>query len=281
LVRILPGLVAWALVLAIGCNWRGDGETAGGKSALKDGSPVEGAAGEKKEAAQKAALSPQEVAFAEERDRMVEQLSSSASDAPITDARVLDVMRRVPRHEFVPAEYREHSYQNTPLPIAENQTISQPYIVALMTQLLDLKGTEKVLEIGTGSGYQAAILGELAGEVYTVEIRPQLLDTAKKKLEELKAKGVLQWKKLVAVVGDGSKGYQEAAPYDAIIVTAAPRKVPVDLLNQLKPGGRLVIPVGDLYQVLQLIRKKEDGTYSEEAVVPVRFVPLVHGRDQK
>jgi protein-L-isoaspartate(D-aspartate) O-methyltransferase len=144
-----------------------------------------------------------------------------------------------------------------------------------MTQLLELKGPEKVLEIGTGSGYQAAVLGELADEVYTVEIVPALLETAKKKLEELKGKGILHYKKMVPEIADGSKGYPPGAPYDAIIVTAAPRKVPVELINQLKPGGRLVIPVGDLFQELQRIRKKEDGTRIEEVIVPVRFVKLV------
>jgi len=206
---------------------------------------------------------------------MVEELSSPASDGPKISKEVLDALRVVPRHEFVPSEVREKSYENHPLPIPENQTISQPYIVALMTQFLDLKGSEKVLEIGTGSGYQAAILGEMAAEVYTVEIRPQLLEAAKKTLEDLKAKGILHWKKLVAVVGDGAKGYPPAAPYDAIIVTAAPRTIPVELLNQLKPGGRLVIPVGDFLQELQLIKKKDDGSYSEESIVPVRFVPLI------
>ncbi len=206
---------------------------------------------------------------------MVEELASAAFDAPITSKRVLDVLRSVPRHEFVPPEVRDKSYENHPLPLPEGQTISQPYIVALMTQLLELKGGEKVLEIGTGSGYQAAILGELASEVYTVEIRPQLLEAAKKTLEDLKARGVLHYQKLEALVGDGSMGYAPAAPYDAIVVTAAPRTIPVELLNQLKPGGRLVIPVGDFLQELQLIRKRADGSYSPESIVPVRFVPLV------
>lgn len=216
--------------------------------------------------------------FARERERMVEEILESNPDAPITDSRVIAALRSVPRHEFVPEAERRRSYDNTPLPIPESQTISQPYIVALMTQLLGLEGTEKVLEIGTGSGYQAAILGELAGEVYTVEIRPALLAVAKRKLEELKAGGVLHYRKLEAIVGDGSKGYPSGAPYDAIIVTAAPRMIPVDLLNQLRPGGRLVIPLGgDYIQELQLIQKGEDGSYSGETIVPVRFVPLVTG----
>lgn len=220
----------------------------------------------------------QEAWFARERERMVEQLVSSPSDAPIRDPRVIQALKTVPRHEFVPEEFREQSYLNTPLPIPESQTISQPYIVALMTQLLALQGHEKVLEVGTGSGYQAAILGELAAEVYTVEIRRALAETAEKKLRELKERGVLHYKKLEVIVGDGSRGYPSHAPYDAIIVTAAPQKIPVDLLNQLKPGGRLVVPVGlDYIQELQLVVKKEDGSYVEQPIVPVRFVPLVEG----
>jgi protein-L-isoaspartate(D-aspartate) O-methyltransferase len=195
----------------------------------------------------------------------------------ITDARVLEVIGRVPRHEFVPATYRSRSYENTALPIAENQTISPPYMVALMTQLLELKGGERVLEIGTGSGYQAAVLGELvgAGEVYTVEIRDALRQKAKERLESLHERDVLHYEKLETVVGDGAKGHPEAAPYDAIVVTAAPRRTPVALLNQLKEGGRMVIPVGDYsHQQLQLIRKGSDGSISEEVIQPTLFVPL-------
>jgi protein-L-isoaspartate(D-aspartate) O-methyltransferase len=212
--------------------------------------------------------------FLARRGRLIEELAASGE---ITDGRVLDVLRRVPRHEFVPPAYRHLAYRDSALPIDENQTISQPYIVALMTQLLDLDGSEKVLEVGTGSGYQAAILGELVreGEVYTVEILPKLHEKATRILQDLKERGVLSFKKLETVLGDGSKGHPAAAPYDAILVTAAPRKVPVALLNQLRPGGRLVIPVGDLYQELQLIERREDGTYQESTIAIVRFVPLV------
>ncbi len=217
---------------------------------------------------------PTEEGFRLLRECMVKHLSSSAFELPITSERVLAAMRNVPRHQFVSQELRARSYENNPLPIAEDQTISQPYIVALMTQLLDLKEGERVLEIGTGSGYQAAILGELAAEVYSVEIRPQLLESAKRTLEGLKAKGVLHYKRLETHLGDGNKGHPAAAPYDAIIVTAAPRSIPVELLNQLKPGGRLVIPVGDFVQELQLIKKSADGKYSEESIVPVRFVKM-------
>jgi protein-L-isoaspartate(D-aspartate) O-methyltransferase len=266
------------LTLLIGCNGGGGGEGAGAKEAVKNGGPSGGPGPEPSSEAGSGGT-PLEARYTLERERMVEQLASPFNDAPITDKRVLDALRRVPRHEFVPESVRSQSYQNRPLPIAESQTISQPYIVALMTQLLELDGSEKVLEIGTGSGYQAAILGELAAELTTVEIRPQLLEEAKKKLEEMKARGILRWKKLVAVAGDGSKGYPPDAPYDAIIVTAAPNKVPDALLEQLRPGGRLVIPVGDFFQELRLIRKDGDGKVTEKTIVPVRFVPLLE--DQK
>lgn len=211
------------------------------------------------------------------RERMIAQIVNPALDRPITSPRVIEAMRAVPRHEFVTPALRARSYENNPLPIAEDQTISQPYIVALMTQLLDLQGNERVLEIGTGSGYQAAILGELAAEVYSVEIRPQLHAEAKATLESLKAKGILHYRKLETILGDGNRGYEAAQPFDAIIVTAAPRKIPVALLNQLKPGGRLVIPVGEFVQELQLIKKSADGVPNEESIVPVRFVRMDEG----
>jgi len=289
--RLARGFFFLACLAAAGmaCNSRGGGDRTAGKEPAKNGvknggkngdssTPgTSGESGKKETGTVPEDIAAQEQRFQRERERMVEQLKSSANDEPITDPRVLAALRGVPRHEFVPPDFRNQSYHNTPLPIPESQTISQPYIVALMTQLLELTGKEKVLEIGTGSGYQAAILGELAGEVYTVEIRPALLEAAKKKLEELKARRVLHYRKLEAILGDGSKGYQPGAPYDAIIVTAAPTKVPVELMNQLKLGGRLVIPVGgDYIQELQLIRKKEDGTYVEQPIVPVRFVPLLN-----
>lgn len=217
--------------------------------------------------------------FEKEREAMVALLGSGAMDPPIRDARVLGALGQVPRHEFVPPEFRSLSYENRPLPLAEEQTISQPYIVALMTQLLELKGDEKVLEIGTGSGYQAAILAELAREVYTVEIRESLHATARERLESLRARGLLHGGRLEVILGDGALGYPPGAPYDAIIVTAAPREIPPALLEQLKPGGRLVAPVGDYFQELRLFRKGPEGTSTDEPIVPVRFVPLV--RDTK
>jgi protein-L-isoaspartate(D-aspartate) O-methyltransferase len=208
--------------------------------------------------------------FESQRAEMVKALS-----AVVKDPRVLDALSRVPRHEFVPPGQRSRSYVNTPLPIAENQTISAPEIVAIMTEALDLKGDEKVLEIGTGSGYQAAVLGELVAEVYTVEIRSTLAVAARKTLGSLKERGVLHYRRIEVIAGDGYDGYKGSAPYDRIIVTAAPRKVPTELINQLKPGGRMVIPVGDFSQELQLITKAADGTHFSQDILPVRFVPMV------
>ncbi len=208
--------------------------------------------------------------YAKLRNRMVDALQAN-----IKSRRVLDAMRRVPRHEFVPPEIRARSYVDNALPINEGQTISQPTVVAIMTELLDLDGTETVLEIGTGSGYQAAILGELAKSVYTVEILPALASEARGTIERLQGESVLTPDKIHFVVGDGRMGHEDAAPYDAIIVTAAPQKVPEALIRQLKPGGRLVIPVGDYYQELRLITKDKDGKVNEEGGTVVRFVRLV------
>ncbi len=213
--------------------------------------------------------------FARKRNEMVDAIAPS-----IRDPRVLEAMRKVPRHLFVPAEWRDRSYRDVPLPIGEGQTISQPTIVAIMSELLNLDGTEKVLEVGTGSGYQAAVLTELAREVYTVEILPGLSRSARETIEELQRTSAISTKPTF-VVGDGNKGYEPAAPYDAIIVTAAPTEVPGALLEQLKAGGRLVIPVGDYYQELKLITKDETGKITEESMKLVRFVRLVPGDEKE
>ena len=197
----------------------------------------------------------------------------------VKDERVLKAMRKVPRHEFVPEDFRERSYRDEPLPIGQEQTISQPTIVGIMSELLDLDGTERVLEVGTGSGYQAAVLGELARAVWTIEIRPALSARAQEVIERLNAGGVLDSAPTEFLIGDGSKGWAEAAPYDAIIVTAAPVRVPQALREQLEPGGRLVIPVGDYYQELLLITKEEDGRFTEKSMKLVRFVRLVEDGD--
>jgi protein-L-isoaspartate(D-aspartate) O-methyltransferase len=188
----------------------------------------------------------------------------------VKDARVLAAMGKVPREEFVPADQRPFAYEDRPLPIGEGQTISQPYIVALMTELLALKPGDKVLEIGTGSGYQAAILAELAAHVYTIEIIPALAQRAEQTLRRLGYTGVR------VKAGDGYLGWPEYAPFDAIIVTCAPEQVPRPLADQLREGGRMVIPVGPQWtsQTLYLLRKHQ-GKLTQQAVIPVRFVPMV------
>lgn len=190
----------------------------------------------------------------------------------ITDEAVLAVMAKVPRHEFVPPEYLDQAYADHPLPIGYGQTISQPYIVALMTQLLQLKRGDKVLEIGTGSGYQAAVLAELTDEVYTVEIIPELAESAAERLQRL------GYHNVHVKNADGYYGWEEHAPYDAIIVTAAPDHVPQPLIQQLKDGGRLVIPVGPPggYQTLWQIVKKGEEIESRN-ITGVIFVPLTGG----
>lgn len=185
----------------------------------------------------------------------------------IDDPRVLDAMRRVPRHRFVPEDMAPSAYGDWALPIGHDQTISQPYVVAFMTEALDLSGDESVLEIGTGSGYQAAILGELANEVRTIEIVEPLAESATRVLAELGHENVQ------VRAGDGYRGWPEAAPFDRIMVTAAPDHVPEPLLEQLAVGGLMILPVGGADQQLVLIRKSEDGLTQRE-VLPVRFVPM-------
>lgn len=186
----------------------------------------------------------------------------------VKDERVIEAMVKVPRHRFVLLASRALSYTDRPLPIGEGQTISQPYIVALMTELLDLDGDEKVLEIGTGSGYQAAVLAELAKEVYTIEILEPLAKRSERLLKEMGYENVR------VRCGDGYQGWKEFAPYDAIIVTCAPPAIPEELFNQLKEGGRMVVPVGGVSQELLVIRKK-NGKMETTSVLPVRFVPMI------
>lgn len=199
-----------------------------------------------------------------EREQMVSRQIESRG---VSDSLVLAAMRRVPRHLFVPAELRHHAYDDGPLAIGLEQTISQPYIVALMTELLRPDSSEKVLEIGTGSGYQAAILAEIVDTVYTIEILCPLQERADSMLKSL------GYKNIVTRCADGYDGWPEAAPFDGIIVTAAPSKVPVPLLDQLKDGGKLVIPVGDAFQYLEVYTRIKDK-FKKETNIPVRFVPM-------
>jgi len=203
-----------------------------------------------------------------ERLRMVE---SQIQARGISHPGVLDAMRRVPRHRFMPEGQRASAYDDTPLPIGEGQTISQPYIVAYMTEALDPKRTDKVLEIGTGSGYQAAVLAELVGEVYTIEIVPPLGERAAAALTEL------GYTNIHPRIGNGYLGWPEAAPFDKIIVTAAPDEVPQALVDQLAVGGVMVVPVGRAYQTMTIIRKTAAGVVRTETIA-VRFVPMI-GKD--
>jgi len=186
----------------------------------------------------------------------------------IKDARVLAAMTKVPREEFVDPESRVASYQDGPLPIGYDQTISQPYIVAFMTEQLRPQRGDRILEVGTGSGYQAAILAELVSDVYSVEIVEPLAKNAETTLKRL------GYKNVHLKVGDGYKGWQEEAPFDAIIVTCAPDKVPESLVQQLKDGGRMVIPVGDRFAQQLYLLEKKNGQLKQSATLPVRFVPM-------
>ncbi|HWR53043.1 MAG TPA: protein-L-isoaspartate(D-aspartate) O-methyltransferase [Bryobacteraceae bacterium] len=201
------------------------------------------------------------------RERMVQR---QIEDRGITDPRVLETMRQVPRHLFMPEEVRSAAYQDSPVPIGRGQTISQPYIVAFMTDLLKTRPSDIVLEIGTGSGYQAAVLARLAKHVYTIEIVPDLARSATSTLDRL------GYANVTVRVGDGYKGWPERAPFDRIILTAAPPELPQALIDQLKPGGRLVAPVGRSWdQELIVIEKAPDGKLKRRSALPVRFVPMV------
>lgn len=206
----------------------------------------------------------EELELARLRQKMVD---TQLRDRDITDSLVLKAMEIVPRHLFIPQHYRSQAYHDGPLPIGADQTISQPYIVAIMTQLLRIDSTARVLEIGTGSGYQAAVLAEITDSVYTIEIIPQLATRADSLLDSL------DYRNIQTRIGDGYLGWPEAAPFDGIIVTAAAPRIPQPLVDQLKEGGRMVIPVGDYYQELIIITKTGKG-YTTREIFPVRFVPM-------
>lgn len=218
--------------------------------------------------------------YAAQRSRMVSEVEAmyaetrSETGLPAMSPAVRKAMGKVERHRLVPASEASRAYRNHPLPIGSGQTISQPYIVALSTDLLNPKAADSILEVGTGSGYQAAVLAEIAARVYSVEIIESLGKAAAQRLEEL-GYGNIEVK-----IGDGYKGWPEKAPFDGIVVTAAAPRVPQALIDQLKPGGRMVIPVGGDggAQYLKLLTKRADGGVDERRVLPVRFVPLVPGK---
>jgi protein-L-isoaspartate(D-aspartate) O-methyltransferase len=212
--------------------------------------------------------SPQPQDIQRERRQMVEKQIEARG---IRNARVLEAMRTVPRHEFVADAYKDSAYSDSPLPTSHGQTISQPYIVALMTELADPKAEHRVLEVGTGSGYQAAILSGLVRDVYSIELVPELASSARERLDRL------GYKNIQVRQGDGYLGWPQAAPFDSILVTAGATDIPQPLVSQLKPGGRMIIPVGDSLedQVLKVVEKDAAGKVSTRDVIPVRFVPLL------
>jgi len=222
-------------------------------------------------------------AYARARDRLIEIIKADVvatrdhlqQDA--LDPRVIGALRKVPRHLFVPASQKEHAYENRPLPIGHGQTISQPYIVAIMTELLQPQPDHRVLEVGTGSGYQAAVLAELVESVYTIEIIEPL---AQQGAENLHSAG---YHKVHTRVGDGYYGWESAAPFDGILVTAVASHIPPPLIKQLKPGGRMVIPVGAPFmtQYLMLVVKEREGQISTRQILPVSFVPLTGAHAQR
>ena len=227
------------------------------------------AAAEDRHSAQRARMVAEIVAIARE--------TGDATGRPSFSQAVMTAMGRVPRHRFVPFHQEGFAYSNRPLPIGQGQTISQPFLVALMTDLLDPKPGHIVLEVGTGSGYQAAVLAELVAKVYTIEIVEPLARRAMQRLEEL------GYRNVKVRIGDGYNGWPEAAPFDSIVVTAAPAEIPKPLIDQLKPGGRMVIPAGGSHdsQHLLVVAKEPDGTSTTKRTLPVRFVPLRRDRGAK
>jgi protein-L-isoaspartate(D-aspartate) O-methyltransferase len=218
--------------------------------------------------------------YAEPRQKMVKAIEADVHETSLhinkkrLDTRVMSVMGRVERHKFVPPSQQPWAYANQPLPIGHGQTISQPYIVALMTDLIGIDPGDKVLEIGTGSGYQAAVLAEMGAEVFTIEIIKPLASQASERLTSL------GYDNVKTRTGDGYYGWQEEAPFDAIVVTAAGSHIPPPLIRQLKPGGVMVIPVGSRFMVQQLVlvSKNEAGDITTRQILPVRFVPLTGDR---
>ncbi len=193
----------------------------------------------------------------------------------VKDYLVLDAIKKIPRHRFVQEQLESVAYDDTPLPIGDEQTISQPFIVAYMTAALELKGGEKILEVGTGSGYQTAVLAEIVDKVYTIEINDNLAIEVSGRFNKM------DYHNINLKCDDGYKGWEEHAPFDGIVVTAAPNHIPKMLLNQLKTGGRMVIPVGDVEQELIVVCKSPEGAISRESRIPVRFVPMIRNVARK
>ncbi len=218
---------------------------------------------------------PQKIKEDEYKTERREMVEYQIEGRGIRDARVLKAMMKVPRHEFVLKSYRSRAYIDSPLPIGEGQTISQPYIVAFMTEILALEKSHKILEIGTGSGYQAAVLAEICDTVYTIEI----FETLGKKASELFDE--LNYHNIKVKIGDGYKGWKEHAPFDRIIVTCAPTHIPEPLQEQLEEGGMMIIPTGEYYAQNLILLKKKKGKLIRESVLPVRFVPMIDEEGKK
>ena len=199
-----------------------------------------------------------------------EMVEYQIEDRGVKDKNVIQVMNNTPRHLFVPQEFIYESYNDHPLPIGEDQTISQPYIVALMTELLQLEHSDNVLEIGTGSGYQLAVLSQLIDFCYSIEIKESLATNARKKLNSL------GYNNVKIKFGDGYQGWKEYAPFDKIIITAAPKEIPPELIKQLKDGGLMVLPVGESYNQQLIVIEKNGDELKKENIIPVRFVPMIH-----
>jgi len=209
--------------------------------------------------------------FAQSRNNMVEDQIVRRG---VEDQKVLDAMRQVPRHLFVPPELESYAHDDRPLLIGEDQTISQPYIVAYMTEQLFLTGDERVLEIGTGSGYQTAVLAEIVKEVYTIEIKKLLAKRAQTVFDQL------GYGNITAKCDDGYLGYKQQAPFEAIMITAAPKQIPRPLVNQLTIGGKMIVPIGSLFQELVLITRVDKNQFDQKPLLPVRFVPMVDQKDR-
>lgn len=260
-------LLGSCLLLPCSCNGQSEQNQVDAKNQVDSKNQVANQVADKSQGSQSSEADP----FATQRALMV-QRQLAARD--ITNPRVLDAMKLVPRHRFVPEPLQRAAYRDSPLPIGEGQTISQPYIVALMTQLVDPKPDQKALDVGTGSGYQAAVLSELVKDVFSIEIVESLATEARARLNQL------GYDNVEVRHGDGYAGWPDQAPFDVIIVAAAPNRVPPALIEQLAPGGKLVIPVGDFAQTLVLIEKDADGSVTRKNVAPVAFVPMT-GEAQK